>query len=369
MSVVYLILLVTVVLLVYYAVFSGIKAHNTTQQSEHKIIPISLIICAKNELDNLKAHLPRWINQNYPDFEVIIVNDDSHDGTHDWLQSQAEIYQNLRVVNLDASAERKLKGKRAALQTGINAAKYDYLIFTDADCLPVSEKWLTSIALGFHNGKEIVIGFSPYHQKPGLLNILIEYDTFLTAAQYFGWAFAGFPYMGVGRNIGYKKSVFNSNVLEKSNKSLSGDDDLVVGQVAGRHNTSLILHPDSFVQSTPASGFSQWVAQKTRHVSSGYHYSFGHKIIAGIFPLANILWYALLFILIFSEHQWLLAGVIFLFKTLCFAIVNVKLSGVFKSGRILKYFISIDLIYWCLFLFFQIKHIFRAQNGWSTKKN
>ena len=198
--------------------------------------------------------------------------------------------------------------------------------------------------------------------------------------QYLGWANKGAPYMGVGRNVGYKKSLINSEIIANSNKSLSGDDDLVVAQIANAENTYCLISQNSIIISKPETTFQNWVNQKTRHYSAGSNYSFSNKIIAGMFPIANVLWY-LVFILsilvlpisdkLFYVEKFLpFIFLLFFTKALIFIIISHKLKQKFNlTIKVFYCYVILDLIYWSLFVLFQIKHIFKAQNGWSTKKN
>lgn len=379
MILVFAILALTIVLAIHYFLFLSLKKLENREYSPCKIIPISVIICAKNEIDNLKEHLLHWLNQNYDKYEVIIVNDASTDDSEAWLNEQAKKYPLLKVIHITKNENRTLKGKRHALHKGIEEAKYEHVVFTDADCYPASNNWLSEMNIGF-NQKDVVLGYSPYQKKKGLLNLLIQYDTFLTALQYFSWANKGAPYMGVGRNIGYKKSLLTSKVFIESNKSVGGDDDLMVAQIANVENTFCLLSTNSFVISKPETKYKNWENQKTRHYSAGVQYTFSNKIIAGMFPISNILWYAtfittLVYLAFFNSHslsEILLPILLFsyLMKSILYLYVSFRLSNIFKLTFSIFYcYVILDLIYWTLFVFFQIKHIFKAQNGWSTKKN
>jgi poly-beta-1,6-N-acetyl-D-glucosamine synthase len=364
----YCIIVSTLVLLIFYYIFLQLLKIDVAEKSKGKIIPISLIICAKNELEHLKTHLPIWMNQNHPQFEVVLVNDASDDGSSEWLDSIANQYTNLRLVHVATTEPKILKGKRHALLKGIENAKNECLILTDADCYPASKNWLMQMSRGFEQGKEVVIGYSPYEQKSGWLNLFIQYDTFLTALQYLSLAKLGFPYMGVGRNVGYLKSLVDEKVFQKSNATQSGDDDLLISEIAHANNVFIELHPDATVMSKPEMNFSGWVRQKTRHYTAGYHYKTTTKILLGSFLVANILFIiGLLGLLIVG--QIIPAFVLLIAKGLIFSIISNKLQSELKFKGIDKRFIFIDVLYWFLFLFFQIKHIFNAENVWHTKKN
>ncbi|MFC0184854.1 glycosyltransferase [Pseudarcicella hirudinis] len=168
---------------------------------------ISVIVCAWNEIENLKELIPLLDNQNYPDFEVIIVDDRSVDGSYDYLLANCHLFKNVRFLRIEHTPEH-LSAKKYALTLGIRSAKYDILLLTDADCRPQSESWISGMKACLSQEKEIVLGFSPYYKTKGFLNRLIQYETFVTALQYFSFALSGMPYMGVGRNLMYRKEIY-----------------------------------------------------------------------------------------------------------------------------------------------------------------
>ncbi len=196
--------------------------------------PISVIICARNEAKNLLQNLPLILEQNYPDFEVVVVNDRSWDGTKEVLDDFAKNYNNLKIVTVGEGAK-FIAGKKFAATMGIKAAAHNWLVFTDADCYPASNNWLMDMQPPDDDAKEIVLGYSPYLKKDGLLNALIRFETFFTAVNYLSFALKGMPYMGVGRNMAYKKSLFFENKGFAAHMHIpSGDDDLFVNANANK---------------------------------------------------------------------------------------------------------------------------------------
>ena len=193
----------SVLLIFYFFFFWRLSMHKKDDASFSH--PISIIICAKNEEENLKNNLPKILNQKYFNFEVIVVNDQSIDETSFLLEKFEKSYSNLVVVTIDSHVNHKI-GKKFALTLGIKTAKYEYLLLTDADCVPNSENWAKQIVKNF-TCSDIVLGYGGYKKKKGLLNKFIRFDTFNVAQQYLSFALAGQTYMGVGRNLAYKKSI------------------------------------------------------------------------------------------------------------------------------------------------------------------
>lgn len=268
--------------LIYHAgIFSRLSFHKTPPPSNHNQ-PISVIICARNERENLLQFLPLFLDQDYPTFEVIVVNDASVDDTEDVLKAFSMQYQHLKVVNVPDN-DRFYGSKKFALTLGIKAATYDHVLLTDADCKPTSKQWIQAMS-AYGKGKEIILGFSAYAQRKGLLNQLIRFETFYTALQYLSFALIRVPYMGVGRNLAYKKKLFFDNKGFASHQHiLSGDDDLFINEVASSSNTAIAIHEDAHTISIPKTSFKSWVRQKRRHYSAGKHYRLKHLLLLGFY--------------------------------------------------------------------------------------
>ena len=228
----------------------------------------SVIMAAKNEAENLKKNLPEILAQKHSGFEVIVINDGSTDESADILQLFANQNPHLKIITLNES-----KGKKNAIETGIEVAQHEFLVFTDADCRPVSRFWLSEMLACFEPGKDLVIAYGPYESKPGLLNKVIRFDTTMVAFQYVSLALWGKPYMAVGRNMAYRKSLFYKAGKFDAHKHIkSGDDDLFVMTAATSYNTAVCLHPDTFVYSSPKETWADWIWQKSRHSSTVYNY-------------------------------------------------------------------------------------------------
>ena len=210
-------------------------------------IPVSVIISARNEANNLTENLPLILEQNYPDFEVIVVNDCSLDDSENVLKEFQLKYPHLKMVTV-TEHDRFKTGKKFALTMGIKAAKNEHLLFTDADCQPASADWISRMmASNFSGSTEIVLGYSPYYRTSGFLNSFIRFETLKTAINYLSAALAGNAYMGIGRNLAYTKTLFFKNKGFASHMHvLSGDDDLFVNQNATADNTAIEIHPDAF---------------------------------------------------------------------------------------------------------------------------
>lgn len=269
-------------------------------------VPVSVVVCAHDESQNLKELIPQLLSQEYPEFEVIIVNDRSNDSTYDFLLDETHKDPRLRMVDVKQTPER-VNGKKYGITLAIKAAAHEWILLTDADCRPGSPHWITYMSRHFTKDTQFVLGFSPYQRKPGFLNLFIRFETLLTAIQYFAFGWMKNPYMGVGRNLAYRKSLF----LEKKgfNNYLhvtGGDDDLFVNMHARGNNTRLEIAPESHIYSIPKVSWKSFYEQKVRHLSVGKRYRFSHRFLLGLFSLTWIIAWVTAIPLAFTPEKYLI---------------------------------------------------------------
>jgi poly-beta-1,6-N-acetyl-D-glucosamine synthase len=271
---------------------------------------VSVLISARNESDNLYENLPLILEQDYPNFEVIVINHQSVDDSTHILNGYAHQYKNLRIIEVERSQHLK-PGKKLPLTLGVKGSKYDHLFFTDADCRPTSNQWLKSMAQYFNNEKQIVLGYAPMVTVPGFLNKLIRFDTTWIAMSYFSMALAKMPYMGVGRNLAYSKALFNSVNGYKSHYSItSGDDDLFIQETVTKTNFAINIDPATFCYSEGSTNWENWYMQKTRHFTTSNRYNVIKKAMLGIYPLTMLIFAITFVILMFDANfRWLTLSV------------------------------------------------------------
>lgn len=291
-------------MLYYWVVFARIYRYRDAMPAG-KEPGVSVIICAHNEYLNLQEKLPLILTQDYPEYEVIVVNHASDDDTSFLLTSLGDLYPKLKIIEIREDLN-FFSGKKFPLSIGIRSAKYECLLLTDADCRPSGTGWIRSMASAFVPGKEIVLGYGPFEKRPGIVNKMIRFDAAHVAVQYLSFALAGLPYMGVGRNLAYKKSLFYRNNGFISHYTIpSGDDDLFINSVARRSNTSVMLNPDSFAYSEPKHTLGKWITQKKRHFSTGRYYRFIHKFLLGGYSVSTLLFWAMLITLLAVKYAWI----------------------------------------------------------------
>ena len=286
----------------FFFVFAFAKAKKTTPSY---LPPVSLIVCSKNEAENLRKNIPQWIAQKYSDFEIVLINDASSDETKDVIEEFAEQYPNIIQVHVENN-EAFWGSKKYALTLGIKKASHEHLLFTDADCYPASTYWIQDMASQFVGKKELILGYGAYEKiKGSWLNKLIRFETVLTAIQYYSYAMAGRPYMGVGRNLAYTTHLFyEQRGFIDHIKVQSGDDDLFVNQAGTKENITVNFNPDSFTVSEPKKSFSEWYTQKRRHVSTASHYRFMDKFFLGLFYMSQLLFFGIAIVLLVFGFQW-----------------------------------------------------------------
>lgn len=268
-------------LLICYLGLSRIKPITT---SDKTALPISVIIAARNEAANLEKNLHQIFAQDYPDFEVIVVNDRSTDSTAQVLTKFQVDYPKLKVIQLNEMG--KGVGKKNAITHGIEAASNEYLVFTDADCYPSDQLWLQRFAGHFSNGCELVLGAGYFKPKSDLVNQLYRLESARIAMLYFSGAKLGLPYMGVGRSLAYSKSVFKqTNGFESHATIASGDDDLFVQSLVGK--VEFGLAPDAITISESPRTLEEWFHQKARHLTTGKRYPKSVLFFLGLFDISN----------------------------------------------------------------------------------
>ncbi len=288
--------------------FLRLAVYKSRPRESSQTHPVSVIICARDEAANLAKNLPGSLVQQYrTTHEVIVVNDNSFDDSKYLLEEFQRQFKQLRIVELKQEAK-LIPGKKFPLSMGIKAAKHEILLLTDADCVPASEHWIDQMQATYDEKTEIVLGYGAHFRRPGLLNKLIRWETLHTALQYFSYALAGMTYMGVGRNLSYKKSVFfRHKGFSAHHKIPSGDDDLFINMAATRHNTRININPDTFTLSEPAGSWAVWFRQKSRHYSTGKYYRGAHQLLLGMYSFSHFLYYpSLVAALLFFHWQWVL---------------------------------------------------------------
>lgn len=331
-----------------------------------KNIPVSVIICAKNEADNLLLNLPSILNQDYFNFEIVLIDDNSSDETLEVMEEFAAQHSNIKIVKVKP-IDKFWGNKKYALTLGIKAASNNFLLFTDADCKAPSNQWIKLMSAHFSKSQSIILGYGSYKKdKKSFLNKLIRFETLLTAVQYFSYANLGTPYMGVGRNLAYKRDTFFEVSGFMSHMHIkSGDDDLFVNQAATAHNIAICTSHESFTSSQPKKNLKSWLKQKRRHVSTAKYYKLKHKISLALFFITQLLFWILAIVLLILTHKlyWVL-GMIFL-RFLFQYISLIKSANKLDEKDLRPWFAILDLFLIIIQLIIFANNLMSKPNHWN----
>ncbi|RKR85240.1 cellulose synthase/poly-beta-1,6-N-acetylglucosamine synthase-like glycosyltransferase [Mucilaginibacter gracilis] len=328
-------------------------------------LPISVIISARNEHDNLKNNLPIILDQDYPDYEVVVVNDCSSDMSDYLLLEYEKQYPKLKVVTVTEHPRFKT-GKKFALTMGIKAAKNEHLLFTDADCEPVSGRWIARMADKFKGKTAIVLGYSPYKRQRGLLNLFIRFETLKTAINYLSAALNGEAYMGIGRNMAYTKTLFFANKGFAAHMHvMAGDDDLFVNQNATSQNVDIEIHRDAHILSSPKETFRSYYRQKKRHMGVGKLYKNKHRRFLSFDAISGFVFYALLiYLAVVSYLPWMLLGV-FMFRLIFQVAIYNNIYKKLSCADLIWYLPFFDIIYYIYLNLFGLLGTFTKTKQWK----
>jgi cellulose synthase/poly-beta-1,6-N-acetylglucosamine synthase-like glycosyltransferase len=321
--------------------FASSKNHVT----ENANYPISVIICGYNEGHNFQQFLPKILEQKYPNFEVIVVNDRSTDNSAKILATFEKQHKQLRVINL-TDFDREQRGKKTALTQGLKAAKYEIVLLTDADCYPNSNLWIQTMANAVDANKIMGIAYVPFDKRPTFLNKFLRYDKIYIAIQYLSFALAGMPYMGAGANLIYRKDLFfKSSGFKKHAHVASGDDDLFVSEVANKANLAIVLEPESFIYCEPKDTFQQFYHQKSRHISTSWHYKLHHQLLLAVLAQSHFWLYVFAFIACFNLAflLYLLGGIIL--RWLIMLVIFRKIAHRFDEKDMTIWLPLMDILY------------------------
>ena len=347
------------VIFVRFAFFTKNKAIDLEQQE-----PVSVIIVAKNEYQNLKRNLPKILAQDYSNFEVILVNHASEDDTEYLVRELSNQHSNLKYVVVQDNIN-FFSGKKFPLSVGIKSAKHDIVLLTDADCYPNSEHWIASMQAQFSSKKDIVLGYGAYEERKGLLNKFIRHDTLRVGLLYLSLARWGMPYMGVGRNLAYRRSVFfEQNGFQSHYHIPSGDDDLFINSAANRKNTSIAIGTISRSISLPKLSFSDWYYQKKRHLTTGKHYKFIHLFILGLWDLSTIIFFASAIILLSFQIQVIAVASIMVIRVFSQLIITKKTMLLLGENKLLLFSPVFELLTLVANPLISIINIFSKKRKW-----
>lgn len=358
--------LITLIQVFYYLFFFARLAFYTPKP---KLIsqthPVSVIICSRDEAENLVKNLPGALIQQYrTTHEVIVVNDNSLDDSKYILEEYQRTYKQLHLIELTQEAK-FIPGKKFPLSIGIKTAKYEIVLLTDADCVPATEFWMEKMQEGFTDGIEIVLGYGALHKKKGILNKIVRWETMHSALQYLSYAATGFTYMGVGRNLSYKKSVFfRHKGFSAHNHVPGGDDDLFINKAATKSNTAIVVDKDAFTLSEPPNSWKQWIKQKKRHYTTSKYYKPIHKFLLGLYTFSHFLFYPLLIISLLF-YSWEQTLIVFGIRFLIQGIILFKVTKKLDEKDLFPLYLLLDIWMFFYYLIFSTALFKKPAKSWK----
>ena len=349
---------VLIQLFYYLFVFTRLAFYGKSTNYGNEAPGVTVLVCAWNEKENLTELLPLLDAQEYPEFEVILLDDRSDDGSEDFMRENIHSWKNIRYIRINDEFDH-VTPKKYALTVGMKQAKFPVALMTDADCRPNSLHWITAMTSQINEEKNIVIGFSPYEKESGLLNWFIRCETFYAAVQYLSFSLSGLTYMGVGRNIMYKTQVFFANKgFYRHRHIMGGDDDIFLNEVSTSSNTAISIEPESFVYSKPKSTWSGWLRQKRRHLAVSQFYRKRNKIMLGVLSASHVaVWLLGLLTLAYAlvgkdvlllQELGVVVGVRWIIQWVLFFIINRKLDNTVEWFS----FLLMDFAFFIYYVFF-----------------
>lgn len=292
--------------------------------ADAKLPSVSVVLTAHNQAVYLKESLVLLLEQDYPNYEVVVVDYTSRDDTQFVLKVCSENYKNLKVISFKEDVN-MFSGKKYPLSIGIKSAKNDIILLTEPDCAPKTFTWIRSMVMGYMHGADIVIGYCGVKQEVGLLNGMMQYDNLCAAASCLGYAMMGNPYTATGRNLSYRRNFFfDRGAFIRHYSEPEGADDMFVNQNANRRNTALMLAPESFVSTDPKPTYRQWRLQRKNVYATKKYYQWDLKLMLSLHPLAVLLFYlSIVLLLVLHTFPWeILAGVValsWIWQIVCFS--------------------------------------------------
>lgn len=339
-------------LVYYFGLYNRMHTRNKATRNEEvhftqEYPPLSVILSARNDAEKLRKLLPAILEQDYPQFEVIVINDASSDETEDLLGAMEEKYPHLYHSFTPESA-RYISHKKLSLTLGIKASKYDWLVFTETNCLPASNQWLKLMARNFTPHTQIVLGYSGYDRTKGWLHKRVAFDTLFNSLRYLGFALAGKPYMGIGRNLAYRKELFFQQKGYSSYLNLQrGEDDLFINRIATDTNTRVETDFNATMRIQPVEYYKSWREERISYMATARNFRGIERYLLGFETLSRLLFYAVCVAgMVFGilHFHWLVAGLSFLLWLIRFVAQSIVINQTAKEmggGR--NYYFSLPV--------------------------
>ena len=313
-----------IILSLYYGLFymgvgryKGPRTNKKKEESKQTALPpVSVVMTAHNDADKLRANLLYVLEQDYPTFEVVVVDYRSSDDSKYVLQMLSQTYNHLKVVHLDANPN-GFQGLKYPFSMGVKSAQYDLLLLTETDCVPKDVTnfcWIREMVAGYVGKQtEMVLGYCGIQPRRSPINWLQQYDNLDYSVEYLGAAIHRRPFTGCGRNLSYRRSLFmKSGGFIYHYHIPDGADDMFVCQNATRRNTSVVLSDGAFTTVEPQRSLRAWHSYRRHRAATHRYYGLGLRLNRLMRPLGVLLFYlSAALLLVGGNFPWqVLAGVV-----------------------------------------------------------
>lgn len=259
--------------------------------------PISIIIAAYEQCDVLRRHLPAFLEQDYPsDYEVIVVDMNSSDDTISMLEGLQVFNPNLHIIRLPDSS-RDVSPIRLALTLGARSASYEWLMLTQADCIPASSHWLSHMVSVCESRPElqIVLGQTRFVDGHGWNGLRCRFFRAYQQRLNLYHARQHGAYRCDGTNLCYRRSLFfeHRGFADHANL-LTGATDIMVNQHSTAQNTAVCMHPDAIIlQDTPQAP-EWWNRERLFFMETRRHFRHTFRYRLRYFTVASLTWFCTL---------------------------------------------------------------------------
>ncbi len=322
---------------------------------------VSIVVAVKNNRVGLESLLKILLKQNHQNYEIIVVDDFSTDGVYE-VTAQSATDKIVYCI-----PDKDMPGKKQAVVKGVSMAQYQWILVTDSDCIPSSLDWVSlMVGKAVYENKEIVLGYGPLEGK-SLVSNLSRYETAYIGMQYLSYTLVGLPYMGVGRNMLYSKSLFlSTDPFSDNYDNASGDDDVFIQKAAKAENTTICIHPNAQCKSQSKETISGYIRQKTRHISTAINYNSKSKLLLGLFAVLHLtIYFVIIFMLVFGYGN--LQSVAAAWALMCSLMLIVQYACFAKLGEqkvVLSLFVS-DFLLSLLYTIIGFKTMFNNKKVWK----
>ncbi|MDQ1771381.1 glycosyltransferase [Labilibaculum sp. A4] len=329
-----------------------------------KTEPVSIVICVKNEGCYLQENLSLFLEQEYPDFELILVNDGSEDETETIIKEFQKRYPHLRSTKIPLD-DKFQHNKKLALSIGIKAAKNEKIIFTNIHSKPSSSKWLQEFVNSWDKG--VHIGYANFENKKGFFYNFLKFDLLSKNIKSAGFASSGNAHSGNGDNLGYKKSDFFANKgFVKHSHFEAGYDHLMVFQLAKLSGASVCLQPEAKINLSSICAFDQWIRINRHYYKCRKYLPFKIRLLTDLEPISKMIFYSISIYALLFTHLYFFVAIIYLTKIILIGTLfkistrHLKEENLFLSSYLYEIFVLFSKIY-----FLSTNFILSKSNQWK----